>query len=358
MSLIADEGLALFAGLNCFPKKSYLTEYSHRISHTHTISLLTAYNRRVHNSGLFSDNSFNLDFHSVPYFGEHPSVEEHYVSMRSRRQPAVLTFLAQDADGKAFCYSNADLRKGEESDEVINFIRFWKKVHGKLPKYLVFDSQLTTYCNLTRIDGMGITFITLRKRFPALLKDISSLPASAWRTINLDLPARKFKTPKVFEEPVVLEGTKFRQLFVTGLGHDQPTVLLTNDWRSKPAGLIARYAQRMLIENTLPDAVRFFHMNALSSEVGLKVDFDMALLVIASGMYRLLAQRMRGYNEAQARVIFRDLIDMPATICVTRDELQVRFHPRAHLPIILASELLNRPVSVPWWNNLNLLLTA
>ena len=46
----------------------------------------------------------------------------------------------------------------------------------------------------------------------------------------------------------------------------------------------------MLIENALSDAVRFFHMNALSSAVGLKVDFDMALLVIASGLYRLLAE--------------------------------------------------------------------
>ena len=69
----------------------------------------------------------------------------------------------------------------------------------------------------------------------------------------------------------------------------------------------------MLIENALSDAVRFFHMNALSSAVGLKVDFDMALLVIASGLYRLLAPRNpRGYADAQARTIFRDLVDIPA----------------------------------------------
>ena len=72
----------------------------------------------------------------------------------------------------------------------------------------------------------------------------------------------------------------------------------------------------MLIENALSDAVRFFHMDALSSAVGLKVDFDMALLVIASGLYRLLARRMRGYSDAQARHIFRDLIDMPADVTI------------------------------------------
>jgi hypothetical protein len=39
-------------------------------------------------------------------------------------------------------------------------------------------------------------------------------------------------------------------------------------------------------------------MDALSSAVGLKVDFDMALLVVASGLYRLLATRMRGHGDA------------------------------------------------------------
>ena len=75
----------------------------------------------------------------------------------------------------------------------------------------------------------------------------------------------------------------------------------------------------MLIENALSDAVRFFHMDALSSAVGLKVDFDMSLLVIASGLYRLLAKTMRGYADAQARMIFRDLIDTPATVVTTDD---------------------------------------
>ena len=99
----------------------------------------------------------------------------------------------------------------------------------------------------------------------------------------------------------------------------------------------------MLIENALSDAVRFFHMDALSSAVGLKVDFDMALLVIASGLYRLLA-RMRGYAEAQARRIFRDLVDSPPASRYPSDEVHVHFHRRAHLPIIVASGLLDTPV--------------
>jgi len=358
MALVADEGLALFAGLNAFPKKSYLSEYSSRISHTRTSQLLGAWHDRVNPEGLFDGESFNLDFHSVPYYGEDPVVERHYVSARSRRQPSILAFLAQDAAGRAFCYSNANLRKGEESEEIFNFISFWKRTHGQLPRHLVFDSRLTTYANLARLDNMGISFITLRRRSPQLLKEIVLLPRSAWRTIELDVPTRKYRTPRVFEQKVSLAGATFRQLFIQDLGHDEPTILLTNQHRLSARKLITRYAQRMLIENALSDAVRFFHIDALSSAVGLKIDFDMVLLVIASGLYRILAKTMRGYSDAQARQIFRDLVDIPADVTITEREVQVSFHRRSHLPILLASGLLDKPVAVPWWNGLKLRLTT
>jgi hypothetical protein len=299
-----------------------------------------------------------LDFHSVPYYGQHPVVERHFVSMRSRRQPSVLVFLAQDASAHAFCYSNADLRKGEEPEEVFNFIDFWKHTHGAQPRHLVFDSKLTTYAGLARLEGLGIDFITLRRRSPQLLKDIVLLPRSAWRTVELDVPTRQYRTPRYYEQTVVLAGSKLRQMFVLDLGHDEPTILLTNQRHVTPKALITRYAQRMLIENALSDAVRFFHMDALSSAVGLKVDFDMALLVVASGLYRLLGARMRGYADAQARQIFRDLINLPATITVSQSEVEVRFHRRSHLPILLASGLLDKPVQVPWWHGQTLRLTT
>ena len=123
-----------------------------------------------------------------------------------------------------------------------------------------------------------------------------------------------------------LAGRTFRQVYIFDLGHEQPTILLTNEHRTPIKTLITRYANRMLIENALSDAVRFFHMYALSSAVGLKVDFVLALLVMASGLYRLLARRMRGYVEAQARHIFRDLVDMPATIEITARDITVSSH--------------------------------
>ena len=146
----------------------------------------------------------------------------------------------------------------------------------------------------------------------------------------------------------------YRQFFITDLGHDEATILLTNDADATPKSLITRYAKRMLIENALADAVSFFHIDALSSSVGMKIDFDMALLVFASGLYRLMARRMRGYQDAQARQIFRDLIDMPADIAITEKEVTVRFHRRAHLPIVLSSGLFDKPVKVPWWDGRSL----
>jgi hypothetical protein len=176
--------------------------------------------------------------------------------------------------------------------------------------------------------------------------------------VELDVPTRKFRFPKVFEQTVHLAGCDFRQLFIKELGHEDPTILVSNDTKISTKALITRYAQRMLIENALSDAVRFFHMNALSSAVGLKVDFDMALLVVASGLYRLLAEKMRGYRDAHAGRIFRDLINIPATVTVGDAEVKVEFHRRAHQPIIIDSGLLNLPVKVPWWNGMPLRLTA
>src|SRR5881396_4111617 len=125
MALVADEGLALFAGLNAIPKKSFLSEYSSRVDPAKNSRLLATWHQLVEGQHLFTGGSFNLDFHSVPYYGDDSVLERHYVSARSRRQPSVLAFLAQDAEGRAFCYANADIRKGEESEEIFHFIAFW-----------------------------------------------------------------------------------------------------------------------------------------------------------------------------------------------------------------------------------------
>src|SRR5438477_1403328 len=80
MALVADEGLALFCGLNAMPKKSFLSEYSSRITPQKVSRLLALWHDQVTGEAILTGESLNLDFHSVPYFGEHPIVESHYLS--------------------------------------------------------------------------------------------------------------------------------------------------------------------------------------------------------------------------------------------------------------------------------------
>ena len=351
MDLLFDEGVALAVGLNALPKTTFMAQYSSRLGRQAIVRLLGAWIQQLRAERLIDASSFNLDFHSISYFGADSVVEKHYVPRRSQRRQAVLAFLAQDAKGQVFCYANTDLRKGEEADEVLRFVTFWEQRCGERPRHLVFDSKLTTYRNLSKLNALGITFITLRRRSPKLLAMCATLPRSAWRTVELDVPHRKFKTPRVVDQRVELSdyhGT-LRQLLIRDLGHDAPTILLTNDLTSSLKAIMTRYAQRMLIENGLADSVAFFHLDALSSAVALNVDFDVLLTVIASGIYRLFAQPLRGYERAQARQLFRRFLDTTARVTIAEEAITVHLPRRAHNPILLDTGLIGAPSAIPWW---------
>lgn len=357
MDLVFDRGLALFAGLNVIPKATFLAQYSDRLGRSTSLRLLRGWLDHLRAHLAISGESFNLDFHAVPFFGDDDFVERHYLPRRSHRDKAVLTFIAQDAGSDVLVYANADLRKGEESDEVLRFVDFWKKSHGKVPPHLVFDSKLTTYKNLARLDAMGITFITLRRRSPGLYRHMRQAPPGAWRRVELDVPGRQFRTPSVLDEKVNLGKVypkPIRQLCVRDFGHEEPTIVLTNDMRSVPSTLLARYARRMLIENGLEDQVHFFHVDALSSAVAMKVDFDVTLTVIATGLYRLLGKQLHGFGHAKARQLFRRFLDTNAKIHVAPEGVTVRLPRRAHNPLLLESGLLAMPIAVPWWGGVSL----
>ena len=136
---------------------------------------------------------------------------------------------------------------------------------------------------------------------------------------------------------------------VTDLGHDEPTLLLTNQLTRPAAKLIGRYAQRMIIENTIEDGIDFFHMDALSSAVAMKVNCDLQLTLMASSLYRLLACRIgRGYEQAKSRHLFRDFVDATAAVTITESEIQVRYQKRAHNPLLLAAGFATTDATIPW----------
>src|SRR3954468_13034707 len=197
MSAVLDEGLALFAGLNAIPKRSFLTEYSCRIDPACYPKLMRRWFDAMSGLGLERGGSFDLDFHTIPYHGDDALVEKHYVSKRSRRQKGLLAFLAQDAGTRVFCYANAELRKAEQGDEVLRFVRFWKRRTGHYPDELIFDSKLTTYAKLDTLNSLGIHFVTLRRRSAKILDEIRRTPPSAWRRIELEGVSRTFKHPRI-----------------------------------------------------------------------------------------------------------------------------------------------------------------
>lgn len=351
MDLLFDEGVALAVGLNAVPKATFMSQYSSRLGRQAIVRLLGAWIERLRRERVIDATSFNLDFHSISYFGDDAVIEKHYVPRRSQRRKAVLAFLAQDAEGQVFCYANADLRKGEEAGEVLRFVSFWEQRYGERPRHLVFDSKLTTYTNLAKLNALGVTFITLRRRSPKLQAAVATLPRSAWQTVQLKVPHRKYQTPRVVDQRVTLTdypGT-LRQLLIRDLGHEEPTVLLTNDLKSSLSALITRYAQRMLIENGLADSVDFFHLDALSSAVALNVDFDVLLTLIGSGIYRLFAKSLRGYERVRARQLFRRFLDTTARVTISDTEVTVRLPRRSHNPILLDAGLIGPAVAIPWW---------
>jgi Transposase DDE domain len=351
MSSVLDEGLALFAGLNVIPKRSFLTEYSCRIEPACYPALMRNWFGAVNRLGLRRGASFDLDFHTIPFHGDDPLIEKHYVSKRSRRQKGMLAFLAQDAETRVFCYANAELRKGQQNDEILRFVDFWKQRTGRLPEELIFDSKLTTYANLSKLNQMGINFITLRRRTKKLVAEIAQAPVSAWRRIELESVSRAYRTPRILDRRITLNDYEgpVRQLTIADLGHEEPTLLLTNQLNTSAPHLVDRYAQRMLIENNIEDGIDFFHMDALSSAVAMKVNCDLQLTLMASSLYRLLAARIgNGYEVAKSRHVFRDFIDATAAITITQREIVVRFQRRAHNPLLIAAGLDKTNVAIPW----------
>lgn len=354
ISQVFDPGPAFFAGLNVIPKRSLLTEYSCRIDPRSYPKVMKLWFDHVSKLGLERGVSFDLDFHTIPFHGEDALLQKQYISKRSRSQKGILAFLAWDGEKKHFCYANAALRKEDQADEVLQFIKFWKQRTGHYPEELVFDSKLTTYANLNALNKKGVQFITLRRRSQKLVHELFALPLSAWRKIELENVNREYRTPKIIDRQITLQDYEgpIRQIAITDLGHEEPTLLLTNQLSRSPRTLIGRYAQRMIIENGIADGIDFFHMDALSSAVAMKVDCDLQLTLMASSLYRLFgAQIANGYETAKSRHIFQDFINATAEVIITDKNVLVKFQKRAHNPYLLASGFDRLKIPIPWWGN-------
>jgi hypothetical protein len=191
----------------------------------------------------------------------------------------------------------------------------------------------------------------LRRRSKGLMQEIDRTPSSAWRRIELKGVSRQYNHPRILDQRTGLTDYDglVRQVIVTDLGHEEPTILLTNQLTRTAAHLVGRYAQRMIIENSIADGVDFFHMDALSSAVAMKVNCDLQLTLMASSLYRLLAGRIgRGYERAESRHLFQDFVNATAQVKVTESDIVVRYQKRAHNPLLIAAGFHTTETVIPW----------
>jgi len=352
MPIADDRGFGLFAGLNVLPKTTALSDYSYRMGPRPHRALLEGFVRARDRMDAYPSLSFNLDFHTIRHYGdlEKSALEKDYVPRRSQSVAAIVASFAQEAESREMVYSNANLLKREKSDEVLRFVDYWRRATGKTPEELVIDGRMTTHKGLASLDRRGITFITLRERRPNEVQRVMAVPEERWKRVELEIKDRKWRTPLVLDERVeILDYPgKIRQIAAMDLGREEPTLLLTNDVRRKPAKLLTRYARRTLIENSLSEQVHFFDMDALSSSVRLKVDMDVVLSVVASGCYHWLAGQLKGFETAKGRSIWDTFLDRSGKVHVTEEEIVLKVRRFSHAPVLLESSVSRDRTPVPW----------
>jgi hypothetical protein len=354
-----DEALGLFAGLNVLPKKSFATDYSYRTGRDQQRALLQGWVRSLA-PVMFPDASgFSLDFHPIPYRGEPSGLDRHYLPRRGVAGPSVLSFFALEQESRCLCYSNADLTRGDQNGEVMRFVEFWRAITGTDPRWLYFDSKVIDYPEMSRVNRRGIHFVTIRRRGAAILRRLGRRPASDWKKAVIDTPKRCHQQIRHLEETVRLRGYEgpIRQVAVAGLGRDRPTLFLSNHFEETPRELIIRYAGRNRIEDGLGIGVNFFHLDCLASEVRLNVDLDAALTVIANGCYRWLGSRLRGFEKAAPKQLYRRFVETGGTVQIQGDRITVTFERRSHNPILREAALDREPVAVPWLGGRRLVFT-
>ncbi len=350
-----DLGFGVFAGLNVLPKPTYMCTYSCRTE----ASVLMEFQKKVISklqdlyADLYQGHTINLDFHSIPHFGDESSMERVWCGSRGKSMKGANTFFAQDGDSDAIVYSRADIKRSESSEEIKEFVDYWLDLKGVVDQTLVFDSKLTRYDILYELDEQDVKFITLRRRNKKLIEDTLKIPGREWQKVYLPIPKRKYKHVKVHESKVALiKGNKeFRQLIIKDHGRAEPTFIISNNKQIKIGEVLTVYAKRWHIENKLSELVKFFSLNALSSPIMIRIHFDLLWTVIADTLYHLFARDLRRFENVGAPLIFKRFVDMPGQVHYDGQRFDVKIRKRATTPILMGVKKLKPDIAVPWLDN-------
>lgn len=343
-----DPGTGLFAGLNVLPKCTAMSTYSYSIDPAHLLRMQKAFVVQAEKLGLYDKKVVNLDFHTVPHFGEESVLQKHWAGARNKVMKGALTLFAQDAESKLILYTAADIKKQEADDQVLDFLSFWKKMQRGVPPTFVFDSKFTSYSNLSALTQQGVKFITLRRRGNKLLDNVNRI--GPWKRIHIPHVKRKFPNPLIHESIIEISNYQgqLRQVIVRGNGREKPAFLISNDFESSVELIVGNYSRRWRVENVIAEAVKFFNLNTLSSPILIKVHFDIVMTMIADTLYSMLSKKLRGFEQCDAPKLYRDFVRGKGKITLKGEQLTVTYPKRAHNPILRSVPWHRMPESLTW----------
>lgn len=348
-----EPALGLFAGLTVLPKQTYMTTYSCRTSEEMVSELQSQLLAHFTSWGveLYKSLYINLDFHSIPHYGNESQMEKVWVGAKHQALKGANTLLAQDASSNVIMYTKADVLRKDEANEILKFVQFWKDICKDIQETLVFDCKLTSYQVLDQLSNDNIKFITLRKRCRSLIEKTNLI--TDWKSMHIPIPKRKHKSAKVHEETIQLaEGFQsIRQIIIKDHGRENPTFILTNNFDLSIKDVMVVYAKRWRIEQKIGEMVGFFNLNALSSSLMIRIHFDMLWTMVADTLYRKLAQDLPRFENEQAKSLFKRFINFPGKIQYDGNEFVVKIRKRAHTPVLLKIKKLTDGVKVPWLDN-------
>jgi len=353
-----DRGFGLFAGLNVLPKTATLSGYSYRVSTGMNRRFTQALCRATLNL-LPHGGDVNLDFTAIPHWGEESVLENNWSGKRGKALKSVLALLAQDAETGLLLYGEAGVLHRDESGGVLEFVDFYRETGAPI-NCLIFDSKVTTYQNLSRLNGDGVKFITIRRHSKSLNKQIASMPGEQW--MNIDLGSefkRKHRHIKAHDSLIPLRNYKgqLRQIVIKDHGRERPSIIITNILDAKLSQLLRKYGHRWLIEKSFSEQIDFFHLNRLSSSIVVKVDFDLAMTLFAHTCYLLLGQKIQGFEKSTAKQTYRKFISNLGQVRLDSQNIEIVLNKKAHLPLLHDAGLIGNHETVPWLNNCGLTIS-
>lgn len=335
-----DRGTGLFAALNVLPKNAWYSSYSHRVTRDMNISFLKSLHQIWLHHGFFTD-TFNLDFVTIPYWGDDSHLENNWSGKRRQSLASILAVLAQDPDSGIIDYGDTDILHKDSDAVILEFLDFYKtdSPTGEQPKYLVFDSKFTTYQNLNKLDKDNIKFLTIRIRGRKIVRDIEALPKSNWKKVRVMNADGKGRTLRVNEQKVSLPGIDrdIRQIAITGHGKIKPALIITNEFDLSSEDIIRKYSRRWLVEKAISEQIEFFHLNRLSSSIVIKVDFDLTMTILAHNLYRLLAIDLNRYSNFTSTRLFEMFISNSGEIEIGDEKIEVKLKKKRNLPTLITA---------------------